>query len=69
MKIIILIYFILYALIFLLLMFSNKIRKIVAEKSIKLWMERCNYPDLYLNICTMMFMFYLVMSLITYSYL
>ena len=67
MKFIILLYFIIYAIIFLIFILSNNIRNKIIKKSIELWKTRYEHSELFLDNCTLLFIFYTIMSLITYS--
>lgn len=67
MKFIILLYFVIYAIIFLIFILSNNIRDKIIKKSIELWKTRYEHSGLFLDNCTLLFMFYTIMSLITYS--
>lgn len=67
MKFIILLYFVIYAIIFLIFILSNNIRDKIIKKSIELWKIRYEHSELFLDNCILLFMFYTIMSLITYS--
>ena len=66
MKFIILLYFVIYAIIFLIFILSNNIRDKIIKKSIELWKTRYEHSELFLDNCTLLFIFYTIMSLITY---
>ena len=67
MKFIILLYFVIYAIIFLIFILSNNIRDKIIINFIVFWKTRYEHSKLFLDNCKLLFIFYTIMSLITYS--